>query len=101
MGSSVVGLLFQPIFVNKMLSYGSVPVIITASSILGFFTFAVPVLLHLVTRRYVVSMDYNDETSEYTATTISFFLRPKTVSEKELDIGNGGPLLEMLTIFSI
>lgn len=45
--------------------------------VIGFFTFLTPVLLHLVTKGYVVRLYHNPGTDTYTAITYSIFLTEK------------------------
>jgi len=43
----------------------------------SFFIYLTPVLLHLVSKRYVTEMTLDPVSREYTATTYTFFLRRK------------------------
>ncbi|KAK2843950.1 hypothetical protein Q5P01_010609 [Channa striata] len=45
--------------------------------VIGFFTFLTPVLLHLVTKGYVVRLYHNPDKDSYTAITYSVFLTEK------------------------
>ncbi|XP_067384786.1 transmembrane protein 70, mitochondrial isoform X2 [Channa argus] len=45
--------------------------------VIGFFTFLTPVLLHLVTKGYVVRLYHNPDKDTYTAITYSVFLTEK------------------------
>lgn len=45
--------------------------------VIGFFTFLTPVLLHLVTKGYVVRLYHNPDKDTYTAITYSIFLTEK------------------------
>ncbi|GAA6231512.1 transmembrane protein 70, mitochondrial [Lates japonicus] len=45
--------------------------------IIGFFTFLTPVLLHLITKGYVVRLYHNPDGDTYTAITYSIFLTEK------------------------
>lgn len=45
--------------------------------VIGFFTFLTPVLLHLITRGYVVRLYHHPDTDTYTAVTYSVFLTEK------------------------
>uniref|UniRef100_A0A3B1KC98 Transmembrane protein 70 n=1 Tax=Astyanax mexicanus TaxID=7994 RepID=A0A3B1KC98_ASTMX len=45
--------------------------------IIGFFTFMTPVLLHMITKGYVVRLYHNKDTDMYTAVTYSVFLVEK------------------------
>lgn len=79
--TSGVGLFIQPMVIQKASELGSSLVAtIGVCTIAGFFTFITPVLIHLVTRKYVTSMEYNEKDDEYSATVISFFIKPKKAS---------------------
>ena len=47
---------------------------------MSFFTFATPLLVHYVSKKYVTEMYYNRITDTYTAITYSLFLRKNQVS---------------------
>lgn len=79
LSSSVAGLLAQPIIIREAATIGSTSLIIALCSVVGFFTFVTPLLLHLITKKYVTEISYNPTTSTYKATTINFFLTPKQV----------------------
>lgn len=55
-------------------------------SLVGFFTFVTPFLLHVVTKRYVTELYYNPKEQEYIATTINFFLMKKETKFKPDDV---------------
>jgi len=79
--TSGVGLCIQPMVIQKAAEVGSsLAATIGVCTIAGFFTFITPVLIHLVTRKYVTSIEYNEKKDEYSATLISFFLKPKKAS---------------------
>lgn len=79
--TSGVGLCIQPMLVLKASEVGSsLAATIGVCTIAGFFTFITPVLIHLVTRKYVTSLEYNKKNDEYIATIISFFLKYKQAS---------------------
>lgn len=79
--TSGVGLCIQPLLLQKAAEVGtSLGATIGVCTIAGFFTFITPVLIHLVTRKYVTSLEYNEKNDEYIATVISFFLKPKKAS---------------------
>ncbi|XP_067309125.1 transmembrane protein 70, mitochondrial [Pseudorasbora parva] len=53
---------------------------------IGFFTFLTPVLLHLITKGYVVRLYYNKETDMYTAITYSALLVEKRTVFHQNDV---------------
>lgn len=80
LSSSMAGLVAQPIIIREASTIGSTSLLIALCSVVGFFTFVTPILLHFITKKYVTKIEYNPDTSTYKATTISFFLVHKEVS---------------------
>lgn len=79
--TSGAGLCIQPLLLQKASEVGSsIAATIGVCTIAGFFTFVTPILIHLVTRKYVTSLEYNEKNDEYIATVISFFLKEKKAS---------------------
>lgn len=78
--SSVAGLMAQPIIVKQAATIGSTSLLVIMCSMVGFFTFITPLLLHFVTKKYVTDIHYDPSTGTYKATTINFFLAEKEVS---------------------
>lgn len=76
--TSGIGLCVQPMLISKSSELGSsLAATIGICTITGIFTFITPVLIHLVTRKYVTSLEYNKITDEYIATIYTFFLQKK------------------------
>lgn len=82
LATSVTGIFMQPILYKQTSVVGGVPMMVAMMSIVGFFTFVTPVLLHLVCKKYVITLDFDAKKNEYTATTYTFFMRKKTVSKR-------------------
>jgi len=60
--TSGVGLCIQPMVIQKAAEVGSsLAATIGVCTIAGFFTFITPLLIHLVTRKYVTSIEYNEK----------------------------------------
>lgn len=78
--SSAAGLAAQPFILREASTIGSTPLLVAICSVVGFFTFVTPLLLHFITKKYVTEIHYDPETSAYKATTINFFIAPKQVS---------------------
>lgn len=76
LSTSVAGICLQPFIYTKL---SALPVIlaIAVGGFASFFIYLTPVLLHLVSKRYVTEMTLNPVTGQYTATTYTFFLRKK------------------------
>ncbi|XP_050522824.1 transmembrane protein 70 homolog, mitochondrial [Daktulosphaira vitifoliae] len=95
--TSGAGLFVQPLLLQKAAEVGSsLAATIGVCTIAGFFTFVTPILIHLVTRKYVTRVDYNNKNDQYLATTISFFLKPKKVLFKTHEVRL--PMSQKLTI---
>ncbi|XP_022130820.2 transmembrane protein 70 homolog, mitochondrial [Pieris rapae] len=77
--SSIAGLIAQPILIKEASTIGSTSLLVALCSVVGFFTFVTPILLHIITKKYVTEIHYDADKSLYKATTYSFFLVPKKV----------------------
>ncbi|XP_061695055.1 transmembrane protein 70, mitochondrial isoform X3 [Syngnathoides biaculeatus] len=66
--------LMPQIFLKTGLGLQSLPLQMAFCSIIGFFTFLTPVLLHFITKGYVVRLYHNSDQDTYTAITYSVFL---------------------------
>lgn len=88
LSSSIIGMLAQPLLYKEIVSTGSVPMIVAAYSFVGLFTFVTPLLLHLITKKYVTSLEYYAAEDKYIAYTINFFCIPKKIEFKvrEIDV---------------
>lgn len=64
---------------KEIASLDSAAITVTAYTFVGFFTVVTPLLLHLITKKYVTTVDYNHETGEYCATVYNFFGLSKEV----------------------
>lgn len=83
----MAGVVAQPILYEQADKLGSsTPVIVAVCGFVGFFTFVTPFLLHTITKRYVTEMTFDPQTQEYTATTISFFLRKSNLKFRVEDV---------------
>ncbi|XP_017861101.1 PREDICTED: transmembrane protein 70 homolog, mitochondrial [Drosophila arizonae] len=74
LSTSLAGLAAQPILMEQGMKIGGTGMAVFLCSVGGFFTFVTPILLHLVTKKYVTELHYNQATDEYIATTISLIL---------------------------
>lgn len=81
LATSMMCLYAQPILYTQGQVVGGAGLGVLICSIVGIFTFVTPVLLHFVTKKYVVDVKYNKNTDVYTAITVSFFLFRKKVLE--------------------
>lgn len=86
LSSSVVGILSQPWLYKEIVSTANVPVILVAYSFIGFFTLVTPILLHLITKKYIIQLSYNEKTDTYIAKTVNFFCMTKELEFKVDDV---------------
>ena len=81
--TSIIGLSCQPVIFMKMgAGSANIPLIIASGAFLSFFTFATPLLIHWVSKKYVVELVYNKIDDTYTAITYSLLLRKKQVRNR-------------------
>lgn len=78
--TSAMGLVAQPVLWQKGIEVSGTGLSVLICSVAGIFTFVTPLLLHFVTKKYVIDIKYNEKTDEYTCITISFFLFKNRVS---------------------
>jgi hypothetical protein len=76
--SSVTGLASQPILIQQVPNLGT-PVVVALFGFVGFFTFVTPILLHMITKKYVTYIYFDSSTGNYSAICLTFFLRKKKV----------------------
>ncbi|XP_008302660.1 transmembrane protein 70, mitochondrial [Stegastes partitus] len=74
-GASLV--IMPQILLKSGLGVESLALQVAFCVVIGFFTFLTPVLLHLMTKNYVVRLYHDDARDTYTAITYSFFLTEK------------------------
>uniref|UniRef100_A0A1Q3F3X7 Putative transmembrane protein 70 log mitochondrial n=1 Tax=Culex tarsalis TaxID=7177 RepID=A0A1Q3F3X7_CULTA len=86
LATSIGGVIAQPILLEQAAKIGGTPMIVAICGIAGFFTFVTPLLLHLITKRYVTELFYDVTTKEYTASTITFFLMKQQTKFKLEDV---------------
>merc|ERR1712083_905017 len=85
--TSAIGISCQPIlFLNMHQNSGNLAVMAGAGAFLSFFTFATPILIHHVSKKYVTELNYNKLEDTYTAITYNFFLRKKEIKFKINDV---------------
>ncbi|XP_050346380.1 transmembrane protein 70 homolog, mitochondrial [Nymphalis io] len=84
--SSAAGLAAQPIIIREATTIGSTSLLVALCSVVGFFTFVTPLLLHLITKKYVTEIHYDPKTLTYKATTINFFLASVQLDFKAEDV---------------
>lgn len=78
--TSLIGISCQPLLFLKMgENGGNIALMVASGAFLSFFTFATPLLIHWVSKKYVVELMYNKIDDSYTAITYSLLLRKKEV----------------------
>lgn len=85
LGTSVCGLAIQPLLILKAAAVDSTAGIVGAI-VIGIFSIASPLLLNLVTKRYVTSVYYDAKEEKYIATSYSLFLRPNKIEFTPADV---------------
>ncbi|XP_028044033.1 transmembrane protein 70 homolog, mitochondrial [Bombyx mandarina] len=84
--TSIAGIAIQPMLIREASSIGSTSLLVAICSVVGFFTFVTPILLHFITKKYVTEIYYNAETSTYKAITINFFATKRIHEFKVEDV---------------
>ncbi|KAK5606373.1 hypothetical protein CRENBAI_022213 [Crenichthys baileyi] len=74
-GASLI--LIPQILLKTGLGVSSIALQVALCGIVGFFTFLTPILLHLITKGYVIRLYHNPDRDTYTAITYSVFLTEK------------------------
>lgn len=74
LGTSFCGLAIQPLIITKASKVGSTTGLIAAIMV-AVFSILSPIVLNLVTKRYVTNAYYNPQEQKYVATTYTLFLR--------------------------
>ena len=65
---------------------GNLAFAVASGAFLSFFTFATPLLIHWVSKKYVTELLYNKIDDTYTAVTYSLLLRKKKINFKVNDV---------------
>ncbi|XP_039532830.1 transmembrane protein 70, mitochondrial [Pimephales promelas] len=85
--SSMFSLCVMPYVLMKTgIGVNSLAVQVAFCGFIGFFTFLTPILLHLITKGYVVRLYHNKETDMYTAITYSALLVEKRTVFHQSDV---------------
>ncbi|XP_011500097.1 PREDICTED: transmembrane protein 70 homolog, mitochondrial [Ceratosolen solmsi marchali] len=85
--TSLLGIVSQPFIYVKVLSGTTAPsVSLSICGILCIFTFGSPILLHLITKTYIVNIDYIPKNDKYIATVYNFFAMKRKIEFTPADI---------------
>jgi len=86
--TSLISLSCQPVLYYSLQSGSEKPMalMLGMGAFMSFFTFATPLLVHYVSKKYVTEMYYNRMTDTYTAITYSLFLRKNQIKFRSSDV---------------
>merc|ERR1712004_954517 len=85
--TSFISIACQPVLLmNMQQANANLAVMAGAGAFLSIFTFATPLLIHHISKKYVTELNYNKMEDSYTASTYSLFLRKKEIKFKIKDI---------------
>lgn len=79
LSTSVLGIVAQPVLLKHGMEIGGKGLAAFLCTLAGIFTFVTPVLLHFITKKYVIKITHDPKTDEYVATTVSFWLMKNEV----------------------
>ena len=80
--TSFISIACQPVLMMNMHQANTnLAVMAGAGAFLSIFTFATPLLIHHISKKYVTELNYNKMEDSYTAITYSLFLRKKEVNQ--------------------
>ncbi|KYM94672.1 Ankyrin repeat domain-containing protein 12 [Cyphomyrmex costatus] len=86
------GLLVQPFLYMKAIENDNIGVVLGIFACIGFFAITTPLLIHMITKKYVTYLYYNAKEDTYIANTYSLFARTKknvSVSHVTMNYGQG------------
>merc|ERR1712111_79246 len=85
--TSFISIACQPVLMMNMHQANTnLAVMAGAGAFLSIFTFATPLLIHHISKKYVTELNYNKLEDSYTAITYSLFLRKKEIKFKIKDV---------------
>ncbi|XP_019404889.1 PREDICTED: transmembrane protein 70, mitochondrial [Crocodylus porosus] len=84
--TSMLNICMMPYIFRNGIGVESLSLQIAFYGLIGFFTFIVPVSLHLLTKGYVARLYYKAETDTYTAITYNFILAEKKTVFHQKDV---------------
>ncbi|XP_051174340.1 transmembrane protein 70 homolog, mitochondrial [Leptopilina boulardi] len=84
--TSCLGIMAQPIIYQKMAQSNGTATLIGVSVFFCFFAIATPLLLHIITKKYITHIKYLPEQDKYIASTYTIFLKEKQIDFKPKDV---------------
>ena len=82
--TSMFALALQPIILQKLIGSLSLATVLTL--MMNIMIFSTPIILHLITKRYVVNIYHNEPDNIFTATTYTLFLRENHLQFKPQEV---------------
>ncbi|XP_003426743.1 transmembrane protein 70 homolog, mitochondrial [Nasonia vitripennis] len=87
LSTSIIGLAVQPVVYQKALLAGTTTKFtLPAFALIGLLALATPPLLHIITKRYVLSVEYDATKDMYTATTYNLLCIRKKIEFTPEDV---------------
>ncbi|XP_011311576.1 transmembrane protein 70 homolog, mitochondrial isoform X2 [Fopius arisanus] len=96
LSTSLMGFLVQPYLLPKILATDSLMAVFGFVCTSSFFALGTPVLLHLITNRYVTKINYDSKRDVYIATIYTIFVKERQVEFTPDDVRKPG-MREMIT----
>ncbi|XP_015594989.1 transmembrane protein 70 homolog, mitochondrial isoform X1 [Cephus cinctus] len=75
--TSISSISVQPLLIQRVAESDSIATTIGVCAFVGFFAFVTPLLLHIVTKRYITHLYYDNDRKKYIAITYTLFLQKK------------------------
>lgn len=77
--TSTGGLLVQPFLYSKAIESGNTGAVLGLFAFIGFLTITTPLLIHIITKKYVTHLYYDAKEDKYIANTYNLFVQTKKV----------------------
>jgi hypothetical protein len=71
--------MIQPVVYSKAVENDNIGVVLGIFACIGFFALTTPLLIHMITKKYVTHLYYDAKEDMYIANTYSLFARKKEV----------------------
>ncbi|XP_012534799.1 transmembrane protein 70 homolog, mitochondrial [Monomorium pharaonis] len=84
--TSCGGLMIQPILYTKAVENDNIGVVLGIFACIGFFAITTPLLIHMITKKYVTHLYYDAKEDKYIANTYSLFARTKQLTFTPQDV---------------
>ncbi|XP_011172646.1 transmembrane protein 70 homolog, mitochondrial [Solenopsis invicta] len=84
--TSCGGLMIQPVVYSKAVENDNIGVVLGIFACIGFFALTTPLLIHMITKKYVTHLYYDAKEDMYIANTYSLFARTKELTFTPKDV---------------